>query len=54
MELVDGLNTPNGIAIHDGDLYVAEIDRVTRYADIESHLFDAPDAVVLDIELPSD
>jgi len=53
IELLDGLNSPNGIAFHDGDLYVAEIDRVTRYADIESRLHDTPEAEVLDIELPS-
>ncbi|MDH5240819.1 MAG: hypothetical protein OEW73_08565, partial [Gammaproteobacteria bacterium] len=34
IKLLDGLDTPNGIAVHDGDLYVAEIDRVTRYDDI--------------------
>jgi len=54
IELIDGLNSPNGIAFHDGDLYVAEIDRVTRYTDIESHLRDVPEAEVLEIELPSE
>ena len=53
IELLDGLKTPNGIAFHDGDLYVAEIDRVTRYRDIESNLHNVPDAEILDIELPS-
>ncbi len=54
IELIDGLNSPNGIAFHEGDLYVAEIDRVTRYADIESRLNDAPEAEILDIDLPSE
>ena len=54
IELLDGLNSPNGIAFHEGDLYVAEIDRVTRYEDIESHLDDLPDADVLNIDLPSE
>ncbi len=54
IELLDGLNSPNGIAFHEGDLYVAEIDRVTRYADIESRLHDAPEAEVLAIDLPSE
>lgn len=54
IELTDGMNAPNGIAIHDGDLYVAEIDRVTRYADIEDHLDAPPEGEVLDIELPSE
>jgi glucose/arabinose dehydrogenase len=54
IELLSGMRTPNGIAFHDGDLYVAEIDRVLRYADIENRLEDAPDSEVLDIDLPSD
>ncbi len=54
IRLLKGLNTPNGIALLDGDLYVAEIDRVTRYRDIESHLNDVPPGEVLDIDLPSD
>jgi len=54
IELLGGLNTPNGIAFYEGDLYVAEIERVMRYADIESRLNDMPEAEVLDIELPSE
>ncbi|MDH3616029.1 MAG: PQQ-dependent sugar dehydrogenase, partial [Gammaproteobacteria bacterium] len=54
IELMKGLNAPNGIAMHDGDLYVAEINRVTRYADIESRLNDVPEAEILDIELPTE
>lgn len=54
IELDSGLSTPNGIAFFDGDLYVAEIDRVLRYADIESNLDRVPEATVLDIDLPSE
>ena len=54
IELLSGMRWPNGIAIHDGDLYVAEIDRVYRYRDIEDHLDKAPEPELLDIELPSD
>lgn len=54
IELLSGMRTPNGIAFHNGDLYVAEIDRVIRYVDIENHLDDAPAGEVLDIGLPSD
>lgn len=53
IELTDDMNAPNGIAFHDGDLYVAEIDRVTRYVDIENNLDEVPAAEVLNIELPS-
>ena len=54
IELLQDMNTPNGIAFHDGDLYVAEIDRVYRYANVEDRLEDMPQAEVLNIELPSD
>jgi len=54
IELADDMNAPNGIAFYDGDLYVAEIDRVTRFVDIESRLDNVPEAELLDIELPSE
>ena len=54
IEILDGMSTPNGIAFRDGDLYVAEIDRVIRYANIEDNLENVPDGEVLDIDLPSD
>ena len=54
IELVDGLDTPNGIAFYEGDLYVAEKSRVTRYRDIEDKLSKVPAGEVLDIELPSE
>lgn len=33
-----GLNTPNGVAFKDGALYVAEISRILRFANIEANL----------------
>jgi len=53
IELTKGMNAPNGIAFFEGDLYVAEIGRVTRFADIESNLDNVPDGELLDIELPT-
>jgi glucose/arabinose dehydrogenase len=52
VEIDDDLETPNGIAYHDGDLYVAEIDRVFVYRDIDSKLKKPPQREVLPIELP--
>lgn len=43
--LATGLNTPNGVAWKDGDLYVAEISRIYKFPDIEHHL-DAPNKEV--------
>lgn len=36
--LAEGLKMPNGVALLDGDLYVAEISRILRFKDIESKL----------------
>jgi glucose/arabinose dehydrogenase len=44
-----GLNMPNGVAFRDGALYVAEVQRVRRYAGIESRLQNPPDYDVVHI-----
>jgi glucose/arabinose dehydrogenase len=36
--IASGLNMPNGVAVKDGALYVAEVDRIWRYDAIESSL----------------
>jgi glucose/arabinose dehydrogenase len=36
--VASGLNNPNGVAIKDGDLFVAEISKVTKFSDIENKL----------------
>jgi glucose/arabinose dehydrogenase len=38
VELLSGMNAPNGIAWHKGSLYVAEISRVTRFDDADAHV----------------
>ena len=52
--LAEGLNQPNGVEFIDGDLYVAERNRIIRYDDIESNLYDTPEPVVLNDSFPSD
>jgi glucose/arabinose dehydrogenase len=54
IELTDDMNSPNGIAFHDGDLYIAETSNVYRLHDIEQHLDDVPEPERLDITLPSE
>ena len=49
-----GLDMPSGIALADGDLYVAAVDTVYRFDDIEAHLEDPPDPVVITDRLPGD
>jgi len=36
--LASGLNMPNGVALNDGALYVAEVNRILRFDDIEARL----------------
>lgn len=36
--IASGLNNPNGVAIKNGSLYVAEISKVTKFSDIEKNL----------------
>lgn len=52
--IADNLNIPNGVAFRDGDLYVAEISRILRYDEIESHLASPPAPVVMIDTLPRD
>ena len=54
LTLDSGLNMPNGVAFRDGDLYVAEVNRVLRYDDIEARLDAPPEPVVVNDEFPSD
>ena len=49
-----GLNMPNGVAFRDGDLYVAEVNRILRYADIEKSLTEPPDPVVVRDDFPTE
>ena len=47
-----GLNRPNGVAMRDGALYVAEIGRVLRFDGIEGRLHNPPQPVVITDALP--
>jgi glucose/arabinose dehydrogenase len=48
------LNMPNGVALWDGDLYVAEVGRILRYSQIEDHLNDPPRSEIVFDKLPKD
>ena len=53
--IISGLrNMPNGVAFRDGALYVAEINRVIRFDNIESKLENAGAPAVVTDKLPSD
>lgn len=46
--LANDLRMPNGVAIKDGDLYVAEVSRILRFKDIENNLTTPSYEVVYD------
>ncbi|MDN7023545.1 sorbosone dehydrogenase family protein [Methanoculleus sp. FWC-SCC1] len=52
--VADGLDSPNGVAFRNGSLYVAEIDRVIRYDEIEANLDSPPEPVVVNDDFPDD
>lgn len=45
--VASGLDSPNGVAFKDNALYVAEIQRILRFDDIEAHLDNPPAPVVI-------
>lgn len=52
--IASGLNTPNGVAFRNGDLYVAEVDRILRYERIERRLSQPLEPVVVSDAFPGD
>ncbi|MCS7082602.1 MAG: sorbosone dehydrogenase family protein [Bacteroidetes bacterium] len=52
--IAQGLNMPNGVAFRDGSLYVAEVNRILRFDNIENRLENPPQPVVVTDKLPSD
>lgn len=53
IRIASGLNSPNGVAFRDGSLYVAEIERIRRYDNIEANLQKVPSPVDV-VKLPSE
>jgi glucose/arabinose dehydrogenase len=51
--LLTGLHWPNGIALHDGTLYIAELNRISKIDDIEDRLDNPPKPTVIYSDLPS-
>ncbi len=51
--IADKMNSPNGVAFRDGTLYVAEIQRLSKFDNIEERLADPPQPVVIS-RFPSD
>ena len=51
--LARGLNSPNGVAVRNGALYVAEINRILRYDNIAQSLGKPPKPTVVYNQLPN-
>lgn len=49
-----GLHMPNGVAFHDGSLYVAEVGRIIRFDDIARRLRNPPPPVLVNDSYPSE
>lgn len=52
--IASGLNMPNGAAFRGESLYVAEVNRVIRYDEIEGNMDNPPDPVVVNDSFPTD
>jgi glucose/arabinose dehydrogenase len=52
--IAEDLYMPNGVAYKDGHLFVAEVDKIIRFSDIDNHLEQPPKATVVFNKLPSD
>ncbi|HYF69413.1 MAG TPA: sorbosone dehydrogenase family protein [Ohtaekwangia sp.] len=52
--LASGLNMPNGVAFRNGDLYIAEVSRITKLTNIEASLNNPPKPVVIKDDYPKE
>lgn len=52
--IASGLNSPNGVAWREGDLFVAEISRILRFPAIDTKLEAPPQPIVVRAEFPTD
>jgi len=51
--LASGLKMPNGVAVKDGNLYVAAVSTIYRFRDIENHLSNPPKPEVVYDQYPT-
>jgi glucose/arabinose dehydrogenase len=52
--IASGLNSPNGVAFRNGDLYVAEVSKITKYPAIEKNLDNPVKPVVVADDFPTE
>ena len=52
--IASGLNMPNGVAFRDGDLYIAEVSRISKIEDVESKLDSPPKPTTVVEDYPTE
>lgn len=52
--IVKDLNMPNGVAVHNGSLYIAELSKISRIDNIESNLENPPKPVLVSDSFPKE
>jgi len=52
--IASGLRSPNGVALKNGDLYVAEISRILKFPDIEKNIANPGEGEVIYDKFPTD
>lgn len=51
--IASNLNAPNGVTYQEGSLYVAEINQILRYDNIDEHLSNPPKPITVKADLPN-
>lgn len=54
IEIISSLDTPNGIAYYNGDLFIAETERIYRLRNVEQNLNNIAALELLDVRLPAE
>ncbi|MEM6726176.1 MAG: PQQ-dependent sugar dehydrogenase [Bacteroidota bacterium] len=52
--VAEGLNMPNGVAWRDGDLYIAEVSRISKLENIDEQLDNPPSLITINADFPTD
>ena len=52
--IAENLWMPVGVDFHEGDLYISEVNRISKLVDIEQHLDDPPAPVIVNDTFPSE
>jgi glucose/arabinose dehydrogenase len=52
--IASGMNMPNGVEFRNGDLYVAEVNRILKYEDIENNLKAIPEPKIIRDDYPTE